>query len=85
MKVIVAIIAISSKKSQGWIKFVPVNGRSSWNDMGAHFDKERYERSFVSPGIYELELQDTADFGERPKYTVGGVELLQEFTDFVKG
>ena len=85
MKVKVSVSAVSGKKELGWVRFIPVNGKWEWNDMGAHFDKEKFLAQFVAPGLYVLDLENTAlEFGERPKYEVEGVELLGTFEELAE-
>ena len=84
MKVPVLVLGVSAKKEQGWVRFIPINGRWSWDDMGAHFDKGKYLNLFTAPGVYKLDLENvTTEFGARPKYEVRDVELISDFEALV--
>jgi hypothetical protein len=85
MKVKAVVTAVSGKKDMGWVRFVPADGKWKWDEFGAHFQKEEFLAQFVAPGLYVLDLENTAlGFGERPKYTVEGVELLGTFEELAE-
>lgn len=53
-KINVAVVAVSTKKEQGWIKCQTLGGKS-WNDLGMHFDKDKFASTFATPGLFEIE------------------------------
>lgn len=77
-----AVIAISSKKEKGWLKLATLNG-ASWSDLGAHFDKIKFGTTFTEAGIYELDFQNTADFGAMAAYSVISATKIGTFTELV--
>lgn len=85
MRVKVVVTAVSGKKEKGWVRFIPADGKWKWDDFGAHFAKEEFLAQFVAPGLYVLDLENTAlGFGERPKYEVESVELLGTFEELAE-
>lgn len=81
----VAVVAISQKKEKGWIKLATLDGKS-WNDMGAHFDKEEFGELFFEDGagLYEIEFQNVANFGENSKYEVVRAKCLGTFAELIE-
>lgn len=60
---IVNVIAVSTRKEQGWIRCAPIIGNGIWGDIGMHFDKTKFERVFDGPGIYQVEYLNKAGLG----------------------
>ena len=83
--VIVAVLAISQKKDKdmGWVKLASIDGRA-WEDLGAHFDKDKFGSIFNAPGLYKIDLVNKAGFGENAKYQVVEAEKVGSFDDLVK-
>lgn len=81
----VAVVAISQKKEKGWLKLATLDGRS-WSDMGAHFDKEEFGELFCEDGagLYEIEFQNVANFGENSKYEVVRAKCLGTFAELIE-
>lgn len=59
---IINVIAVSTRKEQGWIRCAPING-NVWSDIGMHFDKTKFESVFDGPGIYQVEYLNKAGLG----------------------
>ena len=81
----VAVVAISQKKEKGWLKLATLDGKS-WNDMGAHFDKEEFGELYCEDGaaLYEIEFQIVANFGEKSKYEVVRAKCLETFAELIE-
>ena len=83
----VAVVAISQKreKEKGWLKLATLDGRS-WSDMGAHFDKEEFGELFCEDGagLYEIDFQNVAGFGENSKYEVVRARCLGTFAELIE-
>lgn len=60
---IVNVIAISTKKEQGWIRCAPIAGNGVWGDIGMHFDKSKFGNIFTGSGIYQVEYLNKAGLG----------------------
>ena len=81
----VAVVAISQKKEKGWLKLATLDGKS-WGDMGAHFNKENFGELFCEDGagLYEIEFQNVANFGENSKYEVVRAKCLGTFAELIE-
>lgn len=60
---IINVIAVSTKKEQGWIRCAPVEGQGVWSDIGMHFDKSKFGNVFTGSGIYQVEYLNKAGLG----------------------
>lgn len=60
---IVNVIAVSTRKEQGWIRVAPIVGNGIWGDIGMHFSKEKFSGVFSGPGIYQVEYLNKAGLG----------------------
>lgn len=77
-----AVIGIANKKEKGWVKLATLNG-NSWSDLGAHFDKIKFGVIFNEAGIYELDFENTAEFGAPAAYTVTTANKIASFSELV--
>lgn len=60
---IVNVIAVSTRKDQGWIRCAPIAGNGIWGDIGMHFDKSRFANIFTGSGIYQIDYVNKAGLG----------------------
>ena len=77
-----AVIGISNKKEKGWLKLATLNG-TSWSDLGAHFDKIKFGGTFNEAGIYEIDFENTAEFGAMAAYSVTTANKIASFSELV--
>lgn len=81
-KINVAVVAVSTKKEQGWIKCQTLGGKS-WNDLGMHFDKDKFASTFATPGLFEIEYSSLTSI--ETGYTslsCGKCDTYQSFCDY---
>ena len=81
MKETIVVLAISTKKEKGWLKVATV--RDSWGDLGMHFDKVKFSNVFVAPGLYDVEVDNNAGFGQNPAYEVLQAHKIGTFEELV--
>lgn len=60
---LINVIAVSTRKEQGWIRCAPISGSGVWGDVGMHFDKSKFGDTFTSSGIYQVEYINRAGLG----------------------
>ncbi|HAV94294.1 hypothetical protein [Lactococcus lactis] len=81
----VAVVAVSTKKEQGWIKCQTLGGKS-WNDLGMHFDKVKFSDIFETAGIFEIEYSSVTSIETGyTSYLVENATLIKSFTSILKG
>lgn len=84
-KINLAVVAVSLKKEQGWIKGQTLGGKS-WSDVGMKFDKVKFKDTFATAGIFEIEYssQTSIETGYTA-YFVENATLIKSFADILKG
>lgn len=60
---IINVIAVSTRKEQGWIRCSPISGSGVWGDVGMHFDKNKFGSVFTGSGLYEVTFLNKAGLG----------------------
>lgn len=84
-KINVAVVAVSNKKQQGWIKCQTLGGKS-WNDLGMHFDKDKFASTFATPGLFEIEYSSLTSIETGyTSYLVENATLIKAFATILKG
>lgn len=75
---IINVIAVSTKKERGWIKCAPVSGNGVWQDVGMHFDKDKFD--FSGAGLYAVDYVNNASLGGTALEIIKATKII----DFVE-
>lgn len=78
----VVILGISVKKDLGWVRLSTVG--QCWQELGSHFEKtpENLEQ-ITEPGLYKVQIQNMAKFGENPKYLIKKAIRVKTFQEML--